>query len=134
MLDKYQQILYENFSKPSHAFAISQDKYQQILYENKFSFLISSKSFLININRYCTKTSNQDILYKIHKGDKYQQILYENANGVVVGQYDGKDKYQQILYENYAFVLGLNTFTCDKYQQILYENKISAEPSALNTR
>ena len=54
------------------------DKYQQILYENKLFLIISRYTFVININRYCTKTcliplAPQDVQ------DKYQQILYENA-------------------------------------------------------
>ena len=57
--DKYQQILYENWATTGKLVSSVLDKYQQILYENLFLSITAHPSLsLININRYCTKTSS----------------------------------------------------------------------------
>ena len=58
LLDKYQQVLYENVSSPPPITKPITDKYQQVLYENHFLNICKCFFYQININRCCTKTYN----------------------------------------------------------------------------
>ena len=101
ILDKYQQVLYENAGIFSFILCKIPDKYQQVLYENLGVHASNPMHQLININRCCTKTPLIITTLISLLLDKYQQVLYENVSSPPPITKPITDKYQHVLYENH---------------------------------